>query len=517
MQIRCPGCGHEYRDIIHGLLASWDALAAHRRGPLAIGCTGCGHLFVLETPTVDSGATGPEVGPVQRYQILKLIGRGGMGETFVARDFVGGREVCLKLLLPGLDDRVIRQEWRALARLDHPNIVKFHEAIELNGRTALVMEYVAGRSLADCLASCGLFSPELALDLTLQLGDALTCLHGHEIIHCDLKPANVLVQQVGARLNVKVVDLGLAVVDRRDDRDVITGAGRVAGTPPYMAPEQFEGKILTPACDVYALALILAEMLTGHRPFVGPGIEGQKLQLRDGLSLPPAVEEGVARVIREATRADELRRPGLPELLTDLRRLVRPVSPPAVVGPVNLGFDEPWENGVPPGWSNSERFVDGVSTDFRFAPVVRGGADDGLCVQIEPAACDSGAFGSLMQRFPATHLADRRVRLVGDLKTSLTSGWAGLWLRADGPARSLLFDNMHERPIQGTTPWRRYAIERTVPPGTTWMNVGVIHAGEGIVWADRFDLEYEIEPGRWGRLSLGSEARPGTVSTFLRT
>ena len=212
------------------------------------------------------------------YQLIMRIGKGGMGEVYRARDTRLDRLVAVKVL-PDLmaEDEEYRsrfqREARAVAALQHPNIVNIYSVEEWGGRQFITMELVEGDRLLDLIPEEGLEVGRL-LDLGLQLVDAITSAHAHGVIHRDLKPANVMVDR-DSRL--KVLDFGLAKLTRsiRDfdmappTTDLATQAGAVLGTAHYMSPEQIQGRPADHRSDIFSLGVILYEMATGRRPFQG--------------------------------------------------------------------------------------------------------------------------------------------------------------------------------------------------------------------------------------------------------
>jgi hypothetical protein len=173
------------------------------------------------------------------------------------------------------------------------------------------------------------------------------------------------------------------------------------------------------------------------------------------------------------------------------------VPPPAVVAPMNLGFEGPNNGGMPEGWFNSLGFVDRVSTAYEVRVEPRPDGGPGRCVRMRREGGGHKEFGSLMQRCPARHLGGVTVRLEAELRTEALESWAGLWLRLDGPGSGLFFDNMHDRPIRGSTPWTRYAIETRVPEGAEWINYGFLLVANGTVWADHFRIALRGPGGDW--------------------
>ena len=213
------------------------------------------------------------------YEILEPLGAGGMGEVYRARDVSLRRDVAIKVLPEEFTadvDRLARLEREAhlLASLNHPNIATIHSFEEADGTRFLVMELVKGESLADGL-SRGPMPVGEALDVCMQIAEALEVAHGEGIVHRDLKPANVLITPEGM---AKVLDFGLAkTVDavspeadmsRSPTMTVAhTQAGVILGTAPYMSPEQVRGKPLDRRADNWAFGCLLYEVLTGSRAF----------------------------------------------------------------------------------------------------------------------------------------------------------------------------------------------------------------------------------------------------------
>jgi len=236
--------------------------------------------IVGPVPTFVPGPSPAEpTGPVQvpGYEIIGELGRGGMGVVYQARQIRADRLVALKMILSGRlasagDLERFRNEARAIAQLDHPDIVQIFEIGEHDGRPYFSLEFCPGGSLDKKLAGRAL-PPEEAASLVERLARAIHAAHERGLLHRDLKPANVLLTLDGSP---RVTDFGLA---KRLEEDGPTATGKVIGTPAYMAPEQARGeKDVGPACDVWSLGTILYECLTGKAPFRGPTV-GQTLRL----------------------------------------------------------------------------------------------------------------------------------------------------------------------------------------------------------------------------------------------
>ena len=216
---------------------------------------------------------------IAHYQILRKLGKGGMGEVFLARDEKLGRKVALKVLPPEAAENQerlerFRREAKAVAALNHPNIVTIYSVEEVDGLHFLTMEYVEGKTLSEVVPKSGL-SLERFFEIAGSLADALSKAHEKGIIHRDLKPRNVMVDLDG---RIRVLDFGLAKLlptQRRGDVDldstqpteVLTGEGKVVGTTPFMSPEQLRGRPLDARSDIFSLGILLYWMSTGRHPF----------------------------------------------------------------------------------------------------------------------------------------------------------------------------------------------------------------------------------------------------------
>ena len=213
---------------------------------------------------------------LSHYRINAAIGAGGMGEVYRATDTKLNREIALKILPPDMardPERLARfqREARTVAALNHPNIVTIYSVEEAEGVHFLTMELVEGRSLKDCITEGGM-PVEQIVEIARALGEALAAAHEKGIMHRDLKPANVMVTEDG---RVKALDFGIAKEIQLDGGGATltsadnTQAGVVMGTPAYMSPEQITGRMLDHRTDIFSLGVMLHEMATGQRPFVG--------------------------------------------------------------------------------------------------------------------------------------------------------------------------------------------------------------------------------------------------------
>ena len=251
------------------------------------------------------------------YKILVPIGAGSMGEVYRATDTKLGRDVALKVLPAEMaydPERLarFRREAKALAQLDHPNIVTIHSVEESDGVHFLTMQLVQGQPLDRLIPAAGL-PVEQIVEIASALADALAAAHEKGIVHRDLKPANVMVTSEG---RVKVLDFGLAKDVRAANLGAPTltlasqtQAGVVMGTPAYMSPEQASGRPLDHRTDIFSLGVVLHEMATGRRPFEGnSSAEMISAILRDA-ALPvtdvrPDLPSDLARIIRRCLEKD---------------------------------------------------------------------------------------------------------------------------------------------------------------------------------------------------------------------
>lgn len=234
-----------------------------------------------------------------KYRLDRLIGRGGMGAVYEARDLRLDREVAVKVMLGGAFGqesalRRFRREAQAVARLNHPNTVALYDCGELEGGGAyLVMERIHGVTLRAEMKRVGVFTPAETAGWFQQILDGLAAAHDHGVVHRDLKPENIL----GARLasgcvSVKILDFGLAKIRplpaAMAASHSLTESGVVLGTLAYMAPEQLLGQEVDARADIYAAGVILVEMLTGCRPWV------DGVTLRFDYHLPPGLPNQAA-------------------------------------------------------------------------------------------------------------------------------------------------------------------------------------------------------------------------------
>ncbi len=253
--------------------------------------------------------TEPEPAPgsgerIGAYEIQGLLGRGGMGEVFLAWDARLRRRVAIKRIRldhginPAMRQRLLR-EARAVAGLSHPAVVQIHDLIEDPTGDCIVLEYVEGRTLAATLAEAGRLEPVTAVRLACEVAEGLAAAHAAGIVHRDLKAENVIVTPAG---RAKILDFGLAQMSvRATDDHLVTQHGVLLGTFHMMSPEQASGEETDERSDLFSLGILLYEMLTGRSPFRG--------------SHPT---ETIRRVLSENPPRVDAVRPGLPARLGDL-------------------------------------------------------------------------------------------------------------------------------------------------------------------------------------------------------
>jgi serine/threonine-protein kinase len=247
-----------------------------------------------------------------RYQLLERLGAGGMSDVFRARDLMLERSVAIKVLHENYSNDTafqqrFRQEARAAANLSHPNIVTVHDFGLDHDQLFLVMEYIPGKDLKTLLRQRGRYSIEEAIPLIVQACAGIGYAHRAGLVHCDIKPHNMIVTSDG---RLKVTDFGIAralsTITADERADVVWGS------PQYFAPEQAVGEPPSPASDVYSLGVVLYEVLTGALPFNAPTseelarmhLESQPIPPHEYIpDIPPALEQIILKVLSKEPAA----------------------------------------------------------------------------------------------------------------------------------------------------------------------------------------------------------------------
>jgi serine/threonine-protein kinase len=257
-----------------------------------------------------------------RFRIVETIGQGGMGAVYKAVHTQMDRICAIKLLTPVATDMEsaiarFRREARMSSRIESPNAVTIYDFGEAEpGLLYLAMEYIDGESLAQVLTREGSLSLERAVKITTQIASALASAHALGIVHRDLKPANImLTRKQGESELVKVLDFGIAKTVADETEENLTQTGFLLGTPTYMSPEQVLGESLDSRSDVYSLAIIVYQMLSGFLPFEGDNlrtlmmrrVNGEPRPLRD---VAPFLSEAISRVVMSGLERESERRIG---------------------------------------------------------------------------------------------------------------------------------------------------------------------------------------------------------------
>jgi eukaryotic-like serine/threonine-protein kinase len=253
----------------------------------------------------------PETVIDQRYSILSRIGSGGMADVYCAQDLQLGRKVALKLLYRRFaeDEEFVerfKREASAAAGLQHPNVVGVYDRGEWDGTYYIAMEYLEGRSLKQVLQEEGPLAPERAIDIVVQILRAARFAHQRGVIHRDIKPHNVIIDE---EERAKVTDFGIARAGASD----MTETGSIMGTAQYLSPEQAQGHAVSAQSDLYAIGIVLYELLTGRVPFDGDSPVTIALKQVSELPVPPsayvpAVTQELDAIVLRALEKDPARR-----------------------------------------------------------------------------------------------------------------------------------------------------------------------------------------------------------------
>jgi len=340
-----------------------DALGESADNPQYVETVGRrGYRFLVEVERAGEPRPEPAPAPVpvdadglagkvlSHYRIHDKLGEGGMGVVYRAEDLRLGRQVALKFL-SGEDaespDSMLRRferEARAASALNHPNICTIHGLEDVAGRPAIVMELVEGETLAARLAK-GPLPLDESVRLAGQIAGALAAAHRRGVVHRDLKPANIMLTGSRGRQSVKVLDFGLARMDRAvaatADAETLTQKGALIGTLHYMSPEQLQGKDADARSDIFSFGLVLYEMLAGRRPFEGESAASVMAGILER-EAPPLEPVGLNRIVQTCLAKDPADRF---QNADDLKRAIEwsaSVEPePAVAPPAAKGWI-PW-------------------------------------------------------------------------------------------------------------------------------------------------------------------------------
>jgi serine/threonine protein kinase len=241
---------------------------------------------------------------IGRYEIIGELGRGAMGVVYKAKDPTIGRTVALKTLrldVHGLETaemvRRFQNEARAAGLLSHPNIVTIYDAGEQDGNFYIAMEFIEGTTLQEVLAERRILPAEEAIRLAREICKGLDYAHAYGIVHRDVKPANIMITPRGA---VKIMDFGIA-----KSGGSVTSTGQVLGTPNYMSPEQVKGRPLDGRSDIFSFGVILYEMLTGEKPFVGQNVTTIIYKIVNETPIPPrdldvTIHPGLSAIVTQS-------------------------------------------------------------------------------------------------------------------------------------------------------------------------------------------------------------------------
>jgi len=270
-----------------------------------------------------------------RYEVVSRLGSGGMADVYLANDKLLGRQVALKILASryASDEQFVerfRREASSAAGLNHPNIVQIYDRGEAEGTYYIAMEYLDGRSLKEIILKYAPLSADLIVSVSTQIVEALRFAHRRDVIHRDIKPQNIIIDNDG---RVKVTDFGIA---RAGSASTMTEAGSILGTAHYLSPEQANGKPVEAASDLYSLGVVMYEMATGRLPFDGDNpvsiamqhVHGQLVPPRSIVAEIPANLEAV--ILRALGKSPTERYLTAQAMLDDLRRVQEgeAVAPP---------------------------------------------------------------------------------------------------------------------------------------------------------------------------------------------
>lgn len=261
---------------------------------------------------------------IGRFEVDRLLGEGGQGKVYLARDNHLGREVAIKVLVIDSDIASLIDEARIVAKLRHPNIVTLFDAGEQDGLPYLVFEYVEGMTLAQEIKKKGALPILKAVDIAVKILEGLSCAHGQHIIHRDIKPANIVIDKQGVP---RIMDFGIA-----QRLAGPSSSDELLGSPLYMAPEYVAGRESSPQSDIFSLGMILYTMLTGRHPVTGNSVE-KILQAIATVPVPPpssmtsSVDEKLDSIVLRALSIDPLSRyKDAADMIADLKNYLSPTD-----------------------------------------------------------------------------------------------------------------------------------------------------------------------------------------------
>ena len=265
-----------------------------------------------------------------RFEVIEELGKGGMGHVYKVYDQKTREKMALKLLKPevAVDKEAIERfgnELRFARKISHRNVCRVYDLGEEKGTHFITMEYVSGEDLKSIIRMTGPMSPGKTVGVARQVSEGLAEAHRLGVVHRDLKPQNIMIDREG---NVRIMDFGIA---RSAKVKGMTGAGVVVGTPEYMAPEQFEGKEADARSDIYALGVVLYEMVTGRLPFEGETFVSIALKQKTGTprtpkEFNPQLPDDMTRLILRCLERDRERRfQSVDDILADLAKIEKGV------------------------------------------------------------------------------------------------------------------------------------------------------------------------------------------------
>jgi len=270
-----------------------------------------------------------------RYELEELIGEGGFGVVYRAKQLSTGQPVAVKFLLGDklsseeakLEAKRLEREMNLIAQLKHPNVVRLIDSGLFDERSYIVLEFIDGKTLFEVTQKEGALDPHEAGDIMFQVLDALSCAHAKGVIHRDLKPQNIMLIEAGFRRNAMVLDFGIAGIlkdMRGDDYVSLTASTEIRGTPAFMAPEQLKRLELTPQTDLYTWGLVFIELLSGRRAVVGANTFEVALRQadRNPIELPENIDDPqlLAILRRAVAKPLSVRYKSAEEALVDLRK-----------------------------------------------------------------------------------------------------------------------------------------------------------------------------------------------------